>query len=211
MQKHRTIKNMASSSLTKLAAAGAVALVLVGCGNGSTSSDGEFEASVARWDHLPNGPVWTDATLKALETHGAVLPTTIPDDIHQWCPSYAENSEDQRAQFWVGLISSLAKWESTWNPQAVGGNGRWFGLVQIAPATARGYGCEATSAEELKNGKANLSCAIRIWANTVPRDGVVAAKESGNRGGVAADWGPFTNTALNADMRKWTSRQSYCE
>ncbi|WP_446719165.1 lytic transglycosylase domain-containing protein [Halocynthiibacter sp. C4] len=178
---------------------------------GNAADSGEFKPSVARWDHLPSGDVWTETTLNALQTHGAVLPKTIPADIHQWCPAYAENSESQRAQFWVGLMSALAKWESTWNPKAVGGGGRWFGLVQIAPATARGYGCDAKSGEELKNGSANLSCAIRIWAETVPRDGVVAAKENGRRGGVAADWGPFSSASRTADMRKWTSRQSYCE
>ncbi|MCV6824735.1 transglycosylase SLT domain-containing protein [Halocynthiibacter sp. SDUM655004] len=199
----------------KMLGCGVVLAVLVGCGEGgfmgNAADSGEFKPSVARWDHLPSGDVWTETTLNALQTHGAVLPKTIPADIHQWCPAYAENSESQRAQFWVGLMSALAKWESTWNPKAVGGGGRWFGLVQIAPATARGYGCDAKSGEALKNGSANLSCAIRIWAETVPRDGVVAAKENGRRGGVAADWGPFSSASRTADMRKWTSRQSYCE
>jgi len=89
----------------------------------------------------------------------------------------------------------------------VGGGGRWFGLVQIAPATARGYGCAASSGSMLKDGKANLSCAIRIMARTVSRDGVVSA---GMRG-VAADWGPFHSSAKRADMRAWVSTQPYCK
>ena len=43
----------------------------------------------------------------------------------------------------------------------------------ISPATARSYGCEATSAEALNDGEANIACAIRIMSRTVTRDGVV--------------------------------------
>ncbi len=103
-------------------------------------------------------------------------------------------------------MSALARYESTWNPRAVGGGGRWFGLVQIAPATARHYGCGATSGRALKDGAANLRCAIRIMAQTVPRDGVVAARGRG----VAADWGPFHDPAKRAQMAAWTRAQPYC-
>jgi hypothetical protein len=129
-----------------------------------------------------------------------------PGDIEAWCPAYPEASQTQRRAFWAGLISTLAKHESTWNPRAVGGGGLWFGLVQIAPATARGYGCEARSGEALKDGTKNLSCAIRIMARTVPRDGVVSA---GMRG-VAADWGPFHSARKREDMRSWVREQPYC-
>lgn len=160
-----------------------------------------------RWDHHPEANDWTAMAFTALETHGASLSATTPRDIAAWCPAYTEATETERQAFWAGLISTLAKHESTWNPRAVGGGGRWFGLVQIAPATARGYGCEARSGEALKNGTANLSCAIRIMAHTVPRDGVVSA---GMRG-VAADWGPFHSSRKREDMRAWVSSQPYCQ
>ncbi|MEL6204553.1 MAG: transglycosylase SLT domain-containing protein [Pseudomonadota bacterium] len=159
-----------------------------------------------RWDHRPEAEVWTATAFSAMEGHGAALPAITPRDIDTWCPGYAEGTEDERKAFWAGLISALAKHESTWNPRAVGGGGRWYGLVQIAPATARGYGCEARSGEALKNGEANLSCAIRIMARTVSRDQVVSA---GMRG-VAADWGPFHSGRKREDMRAWVSTQPYC-
>ena len=83
----------------------------------------------------------------------------------------------------------------------------WYGLVQIAPATARGYRCEVGSGEALKDGVANLRCGVRIMAHTVTRDGVVS---QGMRG-VAADWGPFYSARKLEDMRSWASSQSYCE
>ncbi len=89
----------------------------------------------------------------------------------------------------------------------MGGGGRWFGLLQISPGTARSYGCDAKTGRALRDGPANLSCAVRIWAQTVPRDGVISA---GMRG-IAADWGPFHSRAKRQDIMRWTSRQDYCQ
>lgn len=161
---------------------------------------------VMRWDFRSEGDDWTAATLAALKTTGTPLLSEVPRDIMEWCPGYVTADADGRAAFWSGVLSALAKHESTWNPAAVGGDGRWVGLVQIAPATARGYGCTARSAEDLKDGAANLSCAIRIAARTVARDGVVAAGGDG----IAADWGPFHSAAKRREMAAWTSSQSYC-
>ncbi|SDE52059.1 transglycosylase SLT domain-containing protein [Limimaricola pyoseonensis] len=162
---------------------------------------------VMAWDHRPESAEWTDATLKALRSHGAPLLTEVPVDIGDWCPGYAEASQEERAAFWAGMFSALAKHESTWNPAAVGGGGRWFGLVQIAPATARSYGCAAGSGSALQDGVANLSCAVRIAARTVLRDNAVSA---GMRG-LAADWGPFHSSRKREEMRQWTRSQSYCQ
>lgn len=160
------------------------------------------------WDaHAAEGARWTEATLSALEGEGAVLLSSVPQDIGTWCPGYVEAEPRERAAFWSGLLSALARFESTWNPQAVGGGGQWFGLVQIAPATARAYGCDATTGQALTDGAENLECAVRIASRTVTRDGVVAA----GGGGFAADWGPFTSAAKRAEMARWVSGQSYCQ
>jgi len=163
----------------------------------------------ARWDFRREGRLWTRATLSALAGHGQPLIETVPTDIADWCPAYPENSPKQRAAFWNGLLSALVKHESTFRPEAVGGGGKWYGLTQILPATAHGYGCRARSGEALKDGAANLSCAVRILAVTVPRDGVVALKD-GRLAGVAADWGPMTKRAKRADIAAYTKRQKYC-
>ncbi|MEJ2017273.1 MAG: transglycosylase SLT domain-containing protein [Maritimibacter sp.] len=159
-----------------------------------------------RWDGQRGSESWTAATLAALEDHGSALTATMPADIQTWCPGYESAGEDGRKAFWTGLLSTLSKHESTWNPRAVGGGGLWYGLVQIAPATARMYGCEARSGEALKDGEANLSCAVRIMNVTVPRDNVV----SQNMRGVAADWGPFHQSYKRNDMINWMREQPYC-
>lgn len=156
-----------------------------------------------RWDFRPEAVIWTTATLDALEEHGEALPAMTPRDIDEFCPGYKTASEEDRRAFWAGLFSALAKHESTWNPGAVGGGGRWYGLVQIDPRTARGYGCQAKSGAALKDGAANLSCAVRIAAHQVAKRGSV------NRG--MRDWGPFHSSSKRADMAAWTRKQEYCQ
>ncbi len=159
-----------------------------------------------RWDHVDGSDRWTRAAMRALAGHGDALVDTVPRDIAEWCPAYPEASDWDRRAFWAGLLSTLAKHESTWRPGAVGGGGLWYGLVQILPATARGYGCEAGTGAELKDGALNMACAVRIMASTVPRDGVVARGMKG----VAADWGPFHSDRKREDMRRWITRQPFC-
>lgn len=160
-----------------------------------------------RWDHVDGATAWTQATMRALSTHGAPLLDVVPADIAQWCPAYPKADPWARKAFWAGLLSTLAKHESTYRPKVVGGDGKWVGLVQILPATARGYGCKARTREELKNGAANMSCAVRILATTVPRDGVVSAGMKG----VAADWGPFHSSTKREDMRAWVKSRPFCK
>ncbi len=192
--------------------AGIAAFALTGCAEMdfeevfSTKSQSDVEMTM-RWDHSPNGAVWTETTMNALDSHGQNLTALIPGDIDTWCPGYRDQNLEGRKAFWTGLLSTLAKHESTWRQAAVGGGGRWFGLVQIAPSTARLYGCAAGSGSALKDGSANLSCAVRIMNKTVARDGVISA---GMRG-VAADWGPFHSRTKREDMISWMRQQNYCQ
>ena len=161
------------------------------------------ETPVLAWAHRPEGERWTEATLAALKSHGAALPASEPDNIEAWCPAYAEAPMEDREAFWAGLISALAKHESTWRAEAVGGGGRWFGLVQIAPGTADAYGCAAQSGSALKDGVANLSCAVRILAAQRPDDRPVHK--------IASDWGPFHSAQKRDEMRAWVSAQPFCQ
>ena len=161
-----------------------------------------------RWAHRPGHMSWNHAAASALKTHGAALVRTVPGDIANWCPHYAKAGAAARRVFWIGFLSALAKHESTYRQDAVGGGGRWFGLLQISPGTARGYGCQAGSGEALREGGANLSCAIRIMAVTVPRDGVIYGP--GGRG-VAADWGPMRSQSKRADIAGWTRAMPTCQ
>ena len=188
---------------------GLVLALPMGCADANgTKNDAKEDLPPMRWDHRPEATIWTTKALAAIDGHAANLPGIIPADIATWCPGYAEAEEAEREAFWAGLMSALAKHESTWNPRASGGGGQWIGLLQIAPATARHYGCEATTTAELKDGASNLSCAVRIAAVQVRRDGMVAG---GGAKGMGRDWAPFRSSSKRAEMAAWTRAQSYCQ
>ncbi len=163
----------------------------------------------ARWENRARGDLWTRVTMSAVMTHGTRLLETVPQDIAEWCPAYPDNPPEDRAAFWAGLLSTLSRYESTWNPSAVGGGGLWYGLMQIYPKTAEFRRCRVQSGEGLKHGPSNLNCAVRIMSVTVPRDNAISTKTS-RWLGVAADWGPIRSDWMRSDMQKYTKRQPYC-
>ena len=192
---------------SRLLLAALAALTLSACVPTTDPNTMQFRPAM-RWDHRDEAPEWTARTLMAVAEADAALAGRVPADIDTWCPGYAQAGLAERRAFWVGMLSALAKHESTWNPRASGGGGRWIGLTQIAPSTARLYRCEARTASELKDGTANLECAVEIMADKVARDGHVA----GPRGtlGLGRDWAPFRKASKRGDMAAWVSQQSYC-
>ncbi|MBL9051988.1 MAG: transglycosylase SLT domain-containing protein [Tabrizicola sp.] len=181
---------------------------LVACVNTQPADQMSLVAPPMQWDHHPEGEEWTESTLVALSTKDQLLSERVPADIETWCPGYADASVDERRAFWAGLLSAVAKYESTWNPQASGGGGRWIGLMQISPRSAANYGCEATSVVALKDGEANLECAVEIMSTQVAKDGLVAG--GGNRG-IGRDWAPLRSNEKRSAMASWTSQQPYCK
>ena len=161
-----------------------------------------------RWDARPEAASWTSRTLTAVAARDSELAATVPGDIATFCPGYASAPMGQRRAFWVGLLSATAKYESGYNPKASGGGGRYIGLMQISPRTASQNGCEANSSAALKDGAANLECAVRIIAPNVGSDRLVAG--NGNRG-IARDWGPFQKKSVRAEIAAWTASQAYCK
>lgn len=179
------------------------------CGDARTPTQTEaVSLPVMRWDHRPEAESWTRQTLLAVAEDDEVLAQTVPADIAAWCPAYPDADLGERRAFWSGILSALAKHESGWNPAAAGGGGKWFGLTQISPSTARAYGCEANTAGALKDGAANLACAVDILAAQVERDRMVAGN---GRQGLGRDWGPFRVASKRDEMAAWTRAQPYCQ
>jgi hypothetical protein len=181
---------------------------VAGCVNTASEETMSFVAPPMQWDHHPEGPEWTESTLVAVSTKDQLLSERIPADIQTWCPGYQDASVEERRAFWTGLLSAVAKYESTWNENASGGGGRWIGLMQIDPRSAANYGCNATSVGALKDGEANLQCAVEIMSTQVAKDGLVAG--GGNRG-IGRDWAPLRSSEKRSAMAAWTSQQPYCQ
>jgi hypothetical protein len=198
------------TSVRRLPTIGAVvaAFALSGCITSQPKDELSFVSPPMQWDHHPEGEEWTESTLVAVSTKDPLLSQRVPADIDTWCPGYEEAALEERRAFWAGLLSAVAKYESTWNPVASGGGGRWIGLMQISPRSAVNYGCEATSVGALKDGEANLECAVEIMSEQVAKDGLVAG--GGNRG-IGRDWAPLRSDSKRSAMAAWTREQPYCQ
>jgi hypothetical protein len=179
--------------LTLIAAA-----VLAGCAAATAPEPGP--EVVARWDHRSEAPIWNAAAMRALQTDGAAMLALDPADAAEFCPDWERADAEGRAAFWVAFMSGLARYESGHRPEAAGAGGRYQGLLQISPATARFHGCELSSPRGLYDGATNLACAVRIAARAVVRDQVVAT----GRGGMAADWPPLRDPAKRAEIAAFT-------
>lgn len=163
-----------------------------------------------RWDHRPEARIWTAAKYAAMDREGRALVTTVPRDIDTFCPGYEEADTEGRKAFWTALFSGLAGYESTWRPDAAGAGGRYRGLLQIWPTSARNYGCDISHPNGLYDGPTNLRCASRIAAQAVERDQVVAGS-AGRWGGVARDWPPMRDARKRADIAEFTRALPVCQ
>ena len=187
----------------------ALALALLWSGAATANEAKSANALPAmRWDSAAEAAEWTAEALAQVAEHDAELTHLIPKDIEVYCPGYAKASTEDRRAFWVAIISATAKYESGFNAKAVGLHGRYVGLMQISLATARHSGCDASTTASLKDGNANLTCAIDIVAPRVAADGMVAG--DGNKG-IARDWGPWAKARTRATIAKWTRAQDYCQ
>jgi hypothetical protein len=175
-----------------------------------TAKTARHDPVVARWDHRPEAALWTAAKIDALEHEGAALVQTVPRDIQTFCPGYAASDDEGRQAFWVALFSGLAGYESTWRPEAAGAGGRYRGLLQIWPTSARFHGCDISNPNELYDGAKNLRCAAVIASKAVARDQVVAG-QPGDWGGVAADWPPLRDARKRADIASFTRSVPACQ
>lgn len=189
-------------------------MALAGCDTTATADSLNLASAKApqtaapgmRWGNRSGSDEWTRAALAALESEGVTLLSTVPSDVNAFCPGYAQKSREERKHFWVGLLSSVAKHESSWNPGARGGGGRYLGLMQISPATAQHYDCGGA----LLDGANNMACAVKIAARNVSRDGAIVSGQGKGWRGIARDWMPLRSSSKRADIAGWTSQQAFC-
>ena len=163
------------------------------------------------WSHLQEGDKWTYFTQRAIAKYGQGLLSSTPRDVVEYCPRYPELTKIQRGDFWVDLISKLAYFESSYNPQTsyvelfYDNNGKPVvsrGLLQISKESANGanYRCGIENERDLHDPKTNLECGVRILNKWVTNDGVIAGKEGDKWRGAARYWSPFRDQAKKAKI-----------
>lgn len=155
---------------------------------------------------------WSDKTYtaflsEAIDSHGADLLKTVPTDAAAY--GFKGGSKDQIKRFYMLLISSMARYESAFNPKSdtyecrktcvyekcrkVEGRGYCMlggdvldgglvisrGLLQISLQSAKGYGCKVTKPTELNDPKTNLVCAVTILNKWVAKDKKIGTEKLG--------------------------------
>jgi hypothetical protein len=146
----------------------------------------------ADWDSVPAGAVFTQMTSQALDDLGGDLfSMNSPSDSKKFCPNFESFDREQRKQFYVMLISSIARYESSFDPATTykepfldvhGSPVISRGLMQLSIESANGYGCGIKSAKDLHDPEINLRCSVRILTRWVTSDACLACQNSSHRG-----------------------------
>lgn len=140
---------------------------------------------MADWDSQSQGDLWTEYVFKALNELGApLLAISEVGDAKEYCPRFASLTEAERRQFYIMLISSMARFESGFKPELKyqesfkDSDGRYIisrGLTQMSIESANGYGCKIARAEDLHDPETNLRCTVRVLAKWIPQDKMIGS------------------------------------
>lgn len=187
----------------------------------------------ARWGRKH----YTEAAAQALDSVGTDLLRSTPKDISDWCPNYKNLGTQDRKKFWVYLISSLAQFESDFQPareykepsslkgacpQHSHGRVVSTGLLQLSGKSATAYfdeGCESrqgtpitcANRTQLQDPKVNLKCGVAIMNKWVAKDGVIQGKSGSKSLGAARYWSPFRSEKKRNKMKAWASKVGVCD
>ena len=172
------------------------------------------------WSHLDKGDEWTQFTQNAIRDYGQDLLKTVPNDIANYCAKYPQLNNRGRGDFWVGLISKLAYFESSYNPETSyterfsdneGNSVISRGLLQLSIESANGnYACGLTNATQLHDPKTNLECGVRIFNKLVIQNGVINTHLNGSWQGLSRYWSPFRDSIKNQTLMDYTNTLKLC-
>lgn len=177
-------------------------------------------ADYGAWSKKDKTGQWTAVTEEAVKA--SELPGLVPTDVERFCPTYAALDADDRAVFWTGLISIIARPESNFKPEtkftesfpdSQGNPVISRGLLQISieSANQKRYACGIEDAESLHQPDVNLRCGVRILAAWVKADNVIASWGSKpNRGG-ARYWSTLRESRKHLpELTGFTKKLAVC-
>jgi len=144
----------------------------------------------ADWDGHPNGREWSSHVEMALGI--SQLPGFVPADVQQFWSGYEAADPAGRQEFWLMLISAIAKEESNFDPNCEYDeppplNQKSLGLMQLS-YTDRSYGCDFPDEQSVKDPRRNLTCAVRIMNRLILRDQRIGGDGAHRTAGAAAYW-----------------------
>lgn len=152
---------------------------------------------IPAWAAKPQSASWTKMTIKAIEELGAVLIQTEIQDAQDFCPAYKSLLALEREKVWVQLISSMAKFESDFDPISAftenfkGSDNKLVvsrGLLQISKGSANSYGCGIANEVDLENAETNLRCGVRIISTLVTKYHSIHGRQLNDASNVSNRW-----------------------
>lgn len=165
---------------------------------------------------------WSEHIYDELPTLGPDLLKANPVDAKIFCPNFPNLSESERKQFWAFFISSMAKFESGFDPnesytEGFKDNTNTYvisrGLLQISLESSKGYRCGFNSGKELYHPTKNLSCGIKILNHWMKKDQRIASRSGlGWRGG-ARYWAVLRQGPKQSykSIVKWSNDLPFCK
>ena len=144
----------------------------------------------ADWDGHHGAEKWTGYVEEGLD--GSALPSIMPADASDFWSGYERADEAGRRQFWLMLISAVAKEESSFDPNCVYHeppplDEDSLGLMQLSVGD-KSYGCDFPDEAAVKDPRRNLLCAVRIIDELVQRAGRIGGDVAHRKAGAAAYW-----------------------
>lgn len=181
-----------------------VASLFVACADSSdfpakNQSSANYTSSVTPlWEtEHEDGKEWSNHVRTEIDFLGKDLMDVIPGDYATFCPKFKELSYNERKDFWIYLISQMARYESNFNPHTSykenfsdSGGDRVVsrGLLQLSIESGNAYGCGFRSAKDVHDAEQNLSCGVRILNRWIAYDGRIGGKIKGQWRGGARYW-----------------------
>lgn len=169
----------------------------------------------ADWDYKKTN--WTDLLVDSLEKHGKeMLTMENPKDFKKYCKGL---TKENRKEFFVMLISSMARYESSHNPKVTykeifkDQKGKYVisrGLLQLSKESANGsrYQCGIKDENELHDPKVNLECTVKIMNHWVSTDKVIGTDKKGG----ARYWSVLRETSnSNAKIINRLKQLPFCK
>ncbi|MCM2354240.1 MAG: transglycosylase SLT domain-containing protein [Pseudobdellovibrio sp.] len=186
-------------------------------------NDGNVREAIPLWEKKSlNHQSWSEHIYRELPELGPALLASNPVDAKIFCPNYKNLEESERKQFWAFFISSMAKFESNFDPKEAytegfrDSAGRYVisrGLLQISIESSKGYHCGFTSEKQLHDPTRNLSCGIIILNHWMKKDARIASRLGVNWKGGARYWSVLRAGRKTSyqSIVKWSNDLPFCK
>lgn len=144
------------------------------------------------WDTKPERKSWSQELLATIPAHLEQLEVGNPE---QFVAGYVQLSQLERVGYWAELFIAIAKFESSWKPNAIyheppplGVDS--IGLLQLSYEDEAIYRLERLdrAKRSLEDPLVNLRCGVKILASLLTQDRMVAFSNGNSHRGGARYW-----------------------